>query len=517
MKRIKKRRQTPANKPTADHIEPSADGDALSTNPQLRHRAMAAMQQAGLGRTSAYRRLPGDDPQKLLQELRVHQMELEMQNEHLRRFQAEVEAWHAKYFALYDLAPVGYCTLSNTGLILQANMTATQMLGVTRSELIRKPLSRFVLKKDADSFQLLRRRLHSTKGSQSCELRMVKSDGTPLWVHLSAAAMPGEGASEVLHIALTDISASVSAEELKKALDKDQSVISAIADLIFVNQRDGTYLEVKASDPRLLFAPPEALLGRKVQDVFPDPMGRLLMDAFARALDTKMAQDVDLCLSLEGRDRCFEARIAPTAQNKVITIMHDITERKNTEESLRHLAHYDLLTQLPNRRFLYDRLEQAMAGCKRRRSFGALMFLDLDNFKPLNDTQGHDVGDLLLMEVARRLKACVREIDTVGRYGGDEFGVILGDLDADLDAAITQARLVAEKICHCLAEPYILTFTHDQETPKTVQHHCTASIGIALFGLSVSNPQDIVRDADLAMYQAKAAGGNRVHCYGLSQ
>lgn len=515
MTKLNDNRATPAVPRTPAPPQTADAGDAVNDGPALRHRALAAIQQAGAPPDAALDRAAENDPHKLLEELRVHQIELEMQNEHLRRFQAEVEAWHAKYFALYDLAPVGYCTLSDKGLILQSNTTTAQMLGVSRSQLINRPLSRYVLADDADSYQLLRRHLQNAKGAQTCELRLVKSDGTPLWVHLSAAAMRSEDGAAVLHIALTDITASIHAEELKKAVAKDQSVISAIPDLIFVNERDGTYLDVKASDPRLLFAPADTFLNRTVRDVLPPSKAKLLMDAFARALDTKMAQDVDLCFSLDGKDRCFEARITPTAQDKVITIMHDITDRKHTEETLRRLAHYDLLTQLPNRRFLQDRLDQTLAGCKRRRCYGALLFLDLDHFKPLNDAQGHDMGDLLLIEVAHRLKSSMREIDTVGRYGGDEFGVVLGDLDIDLDAAMTHARLVANKICQALAEPYTLTLNRGTEASTTVQHRCTASIGVALFGYDGVNPEHIFRDADRAMYQAKSAGGNRVQCYGL--
>lgn len=123
----------------------------------------------------------------------------------------------------------------------------------------------------------------------------------------------------------------------------------------------------------------------------------------------------------------------------------DITERKQMEQQVRHLAFYDALTQLPNRRLLHDRLSRAMAASKRNNCYGAVMFLDLDNFKPINDTHGHGVGDALLIEAANRLKTCIRDIDTVARFGGDEFVVTLSDLNADEFEAASQAEIVAEK------------------------------------------------------------------------
>ena len=138
-------------------------------------------------------------------------------------------------------------------------------------------------------------------------------------------------------------------------------------------------------------------------------------------------------------------------------IMEDITERKHAEELIHNFAFFDALTQLPNRRLLNDRLSQTMLASKRSSHYGALMFLDLDNFKPLNDAHGHDAGDLLLVEVARRITQCVREVDTVARFGGDEFVIMLSDLDVDKTESIAQAAIVAEKIRSSLSEPYVLT------------------------------------------------------------
>ena len=198
-------------------------------------------------------------------------------------------------------------------------------------------------------------------------------------------------------------------------------------------------------------------------------------------------------------------------------ICRNITERKRIEEQVRQLAFHDPLTQLPNRRLLSDRLNQALATCRRNGCHGALLFLDLDNFKSLNDTQGHAVGDLLLIEAARRLKNCVREMDTVARFGGDEFVVMLSALSPDRLESLAQAGLIAEKIRAALAEPYRLPVEPSGvDGSATVEHRCSASIGVALF---IDQPaQDLLRWADAAMYRAKAAGPNliRFHDQGVA-
>lgn len=199
---------------------------------------------------------------------------------------------------------------------------------------------------------------------------------------------------------------------------------------------------------------------------------------------------------------------------KLMGITEDITERKKAEELIRNLAFVDALTNLPNRRLLHDRLKQALAASKRSGRYGAAMFLDLDNFKPLNDAHGHDMGDLLLIEVAHRITRCVREIDTVARFGGDEFVVMLSELDVDKDISIGQAAIVAEKIRGVLAEPYLLKRGNAGNTEITVEHHCSSSIGVVLFVNNEVSPEDVLNLADIAMYQAKASGRNRVSFFG---
>ena len=197
----------------------------------------------------------------------------------------------------------------------------------------------------------------------------------------------------------------------------------------------------------------------------------------------------------------------------IIASLMDITERKELEDQVRQLAFYDPLTKLSNRRLLNDRLDLVMSSSKRSGCYLAVLFLDLDNFKPVNDTYGHEAGDLLLIEAASRLKRSVREIDTVARYGGDEFVVILSDLDIDKTAATTQASNIAKKILSTLSEPYLLTISQKDNT--TIEHHCTASIGVVVFSNHEESHYAILELADAAMYLAKESGRNSIQFYDL--
>jgi diguanylate cyclase (GGDEF)-like protein len=182
----------------------------------------------------------------------------------------------------------------------------------------------------------------------------------------------------------------------------------------------------------------------------------------------------------------------------------DITERKATEDKILHLAFYDHLTNLPNRLLLLDRLKQALASSARSSRRGSLLFIDLDNFKNLNDTLGHDIGDLLLQQVTQRLESCIREGDTVARLGGDEFVVMLLDLSEQPIEAAAQTEAIGEKILATLNQPYQL---------GSYVHRCTASIGATLFNDHQQATDELMKQADIAMYQAKKAGRNALRFF----
>ncbi len=225
-------------------------------------------------------------------------------------------------------------------------------------------------------------------------------------------------------------------------------------------------------------------------------------------LDTRVTVASDI------REFCTLSRginqMTADLQHERAILQQRINEATN---QLHELAFYDTLTLLPNRRLLNDRLAQALSACSRGGHYGALLFLDLDNFKPLNDQFGHAVGDLLLIEAARRISSCLREEDTVARFGGDEFVVMLGCLDADHEHALNLARGVAEKIRSILAETYFLRYQPQGQPEILLEHDCTSSIGVVLFMDQHGSQDDLLSRADAAMYQAKKEGRNRICFY----
>jgi diguanylate cyclase (GGDEF)-like protein/PAS domain S-box-containing protein len=226
--------------------------------------------------------------------------------------------------------------------------------------------------------------------------------------------------------------------------------------------------------------------------------------SFARLIEP-LRKGTKTQVVLETRHRrkdgtCYPAEIRLQLlgrQPRFVALVTDVTERQRAEEAIKHLAFFDPLTGLPNRRLLTDRLERAVASTRRSDRLGALIFIDLDDFKTLNDTLGHDQGDLLLRQVAKRLSSCIRETDTLARLGGDEFVVILERLSDVAEQAAVQAESVGNKMLNALREPCGL---------EGLEYRCSASMGVTLFGRRVVRVEELMKQADLAMYRAKASG-----------
>lgn len=260
----------------------------------------------------------------------------------------------------------------------------------------------------------------------------------------------------------------------------------------------------------------EALYGWTSLEVLERPIHQLLrpdLVAFSEAKKTLMAHDEWVGEMAEYRkdggmlfieSRWTLVRDHEGKPKSIFAIKSDITTRKLAEEKILEMAFYDPLTKLANRRLLMDRLEKAVLSSVRSRNFGALMFIDLDNFKSLNDTLGHEKGDILLQEVATKLKACVRDTDTVARFGGDEFVILLENLNSDID----QASVLAGKIGSKILSQLNCAFDFDG-----YQHLSTPSIGIALFNDQTRGVSELIKQSDIAMYQSKAAGRNRLTFY----
>lgn len=288
--------------------------------------------------------------------------------------------------------------------------------------------------------------------------------------------------------------------------------------------RKGTLKDVNSTALRYTSATREQLIGQYFPDTpwWDNPHDRAnLIEAMNQAYAGK-ASSCEACHPLPDGSRIdvlFSANAPIRLDNltRLAVVGVDITERKALEEYVHQLAFYDSLTGLPNRRLLQDRLTQGIAVSQRTSSHGALLMLDLDNFKMINDTRGHLVGDLLLKEVASRLGSCVREVDTIARFGGDEFVVLLNDLGSDIAIAHLRAESVAEKVRECLFEPYLLNVSRDELAPSLVEHRCSASIGGAVFFGNEMTQDDIFKWADSAMYRAKDAGRNAIRFETLHQ
>jgi diguanylate cyclase (GGDEF)-like protein/PAS domain S-box-containing protein len=304
-----------------------------------------------------------------------------------------------------------------------------------------------------------------------------------------------------------DLEQQVRARTLDIQASKRQlaATLDAIPDLLFEMDLDGRYHTCHApqSQSELLVTPMQELLGKTVRQVMPAEAAQVMLEALAQAQDIGFSKGRELMLATPDGPRWFELSVArkPVEAGqppRLIVISHDISARKKAEANVAQLAYFDVLTHLPNRALLNDRMAHAMAEATRRKDFLCVMFLDLDHFKNINDTLGHGVGDALLVEVAQRMQAAVREQDTVARLGGDEFVLLLPDTGAE------GAARVAQNLQKTISEPV------------TVESHeltVTPSIGIAIYPNDGEDAETLFRHADVAMYLAKKAGRNGFQFY----
>ena len=289
--------------------------------------------------------------------------------------------------------------------------------------------------------------------------------------------------------------------ELEQSHQHIVNILESASDAFISLDNNECYTYVNAKAAKLFGSKPEELIGRKIWYEFAEGVGQPFYDACHKAADEQKPVKVEAyCLPWE---RWFEYRIFPSKDSLSI-FLHDITERKAAEDAIQNMAFYDPLTQLPNRRLLMDRCRQVLSSSARSGRLAALLFIDLDHFKNLNDTLGHDVGDLLLQQVAQRLTSCVREGDTAARLGGDEFVVMLAELSKDGHVAAAQTEEIGEKILAALSRPYQL---------GAHKYHSTPSIGATLFHGHKQGIDELFKQADIAMFQAKKAGRNTLRFF----
>jgi diguanylate cyclase (GGDEF)-like protein/PAS domain S-box-containing protein len=480
-------------------------------------------------RTAAEDRLaqmpPADMPtrptEEILYELQVYQIELEMQSEELQRAQLMIEESRDRYTNFYDLAPVGYITLGREGLIDEINLTGATLLGTERGKMMHTRFADYVAPEDRDRWDQYFAGVLQSDDKLTCELSIQLGDETRRQVRLDSLRLLKDGDTPVLRAVLTDISERKRTEDALREQEEFYRMIAEnIDDFVAVLDLEGRRLYNSPSYTRL-FGNHESLKGTdSFAEIHPDDrehVRRVFMETVLTGIGLRIEYRFVLP---DGSIRYMEScggliRNSRGHASRVVVVSRDITERIKAENQIRNLAFYDTLTKLPNRRMFDDRLNQAMAASKRTGHYGALMFLDMDNFKPLNDQYGHSAGDLLLKEVSHRIISCVREMDTVSRFGGDEFVVMLTELDADKKSSIAQTGIVAEKIRAILAKPYMLVLQHEIETETAIEYHCTASIGVVMFINHEYRPDDLLKRADMVMYQAKESGRNQVRFFNI--
>ena len=410
----------------------------------------------------------------------------------------------ARFRAIFEQAAVGMAQVEvSTGRFVRVNRKFAGIVGYSQDELARMTFPSITHPDDQAGDWAATVQLHAGEVTEfTREKRYIRRDGSIVWVTISVSALD----SAFTIVVIQDITDRRQADEdlriAATAFESEEAMMVTSADevILRVNRAFSDITgyesaEVVGKTPRVLAS------GRHDPEFYREMWRTLARDKYWQG---------------EIWNRCKDGRVVPTWQaisavttpdghvSHYVSAFSDISQRKEAEEQIRHLAYYDSLTRLPNRRLLIDRLTLALAAGSRRQRHGALLFIDLDHFKVLNDTEGHDVGDLLLVEVARRLRSSVREGDTVARLGGDEFVVMLEDLDEDEREAAAQAEAAAEKIRQVTSDPFLL---HGRE------HHTTLSIGIGIFHDQRDSVEDLLKHADVAMYQAKSDGRNAVRFF----
>lgn len=407
-----------------------------------------------------------------------------------------------RFRSIFDKAMVGIAYTTADGRILEANRKLCEILGYTAEEL--RGLTTRELTHPDDRDRQDRQRLDLIAGKHASftgEKRYLRKNGQALWIRRSVTLAREEPRGEPCLIqVIEDVSERRELEERFRVTFEHASVG------IMHSSLDRRILMVNRKFCEMVGYSEEELLQQSVRSVhYPEDS-----DADQHQEKRLVAGEID-SFSFEKRyvrkdGSVFWAnRTVSLARDDAgrpkyfIRVIEDISARKEAEERLLHLAHYDALTDLPNRALFHDRMTQALAQARRRERAAAVLFLDIDRFKTVNDTLGHAMGDLLLKQVARRLADSLRAGDTVGRLSGDEFGIILGDLRTPADV-----HNVAQKIIQVFSAPFPLD-GHELRV--------TASIGISMYPADGDDRDTLIRAADKAMYRAKEKGPNNFHFY----
>jgi diguanylate cyclase (GGDEF)-like protein/PAS domain S-box-containing protein len=422
-----------------------------------------------------------------------------------------------RYRAIFETSSDAVVLIGQSdGNIIDANQAFFDSLGYQRNEVIGHTTNELNLwVNDGDSQRLLDE-LTKNNICRNMEFLSRRRNGEKFWIRMSASSIEIGGIPCRLVFAqdITDAKAAeerlaAAAEALRVSEERYRSAFQTSLDAITINRlSDGIYIDCNQAFLDITGYIREEVLGRTPREleIWANFRDRQTMDAMliqnssCRRIEVQFRKKNGEVFWGEMSASVMEIEGAPC----VLSITRDLSAAKTAEKTIRSLAFYDPLTGLSNRRMLMERLRQPLDAEIRSGSSQALLLIDLDHFKTLNDTLGHQTGDLLLQEVARRIVACTHEADTVCRLGGDEFVVVLEDLSKVAEDAAAQAKAVGEKILAVLDQPFLLE-----------DHEClsTASIGIAVFGDRHDSTDEILKQAEIALYQAKAAERNTLRFF----
>jgi diguanylate cyclase (GGDEF)-like protein/PAS domain S-box-containing protein len=422
-----------------------------------------------------------------------------------------------KLRGLFQLSPLGIALTDMNGRYVEFNDAFQRICGYSKEELNR--LDYWALTPDKyksdEALQLLS--LQQTSHYGPYEKEYIRKDGKLIPILLNGSLITGRDGNKYIWSIVEDISErQLMLDELRESEDRFRQMFERnSAVMLLIEPQSGMIVDANPAAAIFYGYPLIYLKGKEISSITLQTEEHISHEIQQAILEERNYHVFDHRLE-NGTSRTVEVHSSPInfkSRSLLFAIIHDITDRKIAEEQIRQMAFYDTLTKIPNRRMLVDRLDQSIASCKRNSNFGALMFLDLDNFKPLNDKHGHKLGDLLLIEAARRIGSCIRETDTVARFGGDEFVVMLGMLVEDQIASELLAVGIATNILESLSAPYMLTLSNHDKDDVTVEHRCTASIGVTVFNADSGGHDDILKRADSAMYSAKHGGRNRIQLF----
>ena len=421
----------------------------------------------------------------------------------------EVLAGQRMFRAVADLAQEFIYVRRIDGSYEYVSPSCEQVTGYPQADFYAQPgfMTRLVHAEDRPAWDRHVHRMDHHGVSEKLVIRIRTRSGELRWIeHLCSDVRDAQGNIFGVRSTNLDISARIEHER--------ELAIAAVAfqthEAILITDRDSRILRVNQAFSEITGYDAEEVIGRTPALLKSGRHGRAFYDemwATLRAQGRWAGELWDRRKNGETYPKYLTITAVADGAGEVayyVGTFNDITLRKEAEAEINRLAYYDPLTHLPNRRLLLDRLAQAMAACQRHGGHGAVLFIDLDHFKNLNDTRGHDVGDSLLVEVAQRLMACVRTEDTVARLGGDEFVVMLEDLGQDATAAAAQVEAAAEKVLGAINRSYLL---------KGQPHHSTSSIGAALFSGQAESIDELLKHADVALYRAKDAGRARLRFF----